>query len=646
MPLRHDPLRHDDEDNARLAIAVVNTVAPAALRRGRQSSLMVSGRPAVLALPRPTNDAIARLTRLQAKSSAMRSASTLPMGPAAANAVVQVPTNDGPVVVKTRVDPKDPIDEEVWALCHAPPEVVPALVAAASHEALVATAIEHGAFAEAAALERLPTQSLLMDAVKGTAPSVNDEGALERIAQALAIFHQARPAKGPPIRAGRSLAACVRLCLRLTRALSDASVVDKGAAKSIEGMLRRWQKRADALLETHRIPPSLCHGDLRLHNVLDDKKRVVLIDLEHAGLSDPALDIALFRARTPLSTNAELTFLDAYLEESFRIGSKQQSAFLERYALARPIALALSGLAAGVDVLDVIEGRRRTGEKIDAFVDDKRHACAEDLSAAFGLPIEPAFPSPPSKETRPSRSATKTSKAKKDRAAQAGIRIALDGTAASGKSVLAKAAAQRLRLPWRNTGAVFRLFALRALELELQPCQDDDAVHERVAARVVRSFKGEALALTDDGAVTRNGERIELALEVWPVEQCVAQWARAAATRAFLAPLLAQATSGAAIVEGRAVTSELWPNADVRLFVDASADVRAKRTHGRLWQPPALSVVKRTLNERDKSDRKRTRSPLVHRPDVPLIDTTRASERKSIDDMLALIDAAAAGRRR
>lgn len=654
MSVRDD----DDIEKARLAIAVINTVAPAALCRPKSTTLLVSGRPHLLALARPTHEALARLSALT--RTPRRKAKVLPMGPAAANAVVQVATNAGPVVVKSRIDTKDPIDEEVWALSHAPAKIVPRLVAAASHEALVATAIRRHAFDDAKALERLPTQSIVMEHVGGAAPNACDANALSRTAQALAVLHQKRPTKGPPIRAGRSLSSCVRLSFRLLATLSEANVVDKQATKDIERSLKRWQEQADKLLDLHRVPPSLCHGDLRLHNVLDDGRRATLIDLEHAGLSDPALDIALFRARTPLSANAELTFVDAYLDASFRIGSKKQAAFLKRYALARPIALALSGLAAGADVLDVIEGRRSTGENITTFVDDKRQACAEDLSAAFSAAIVPTFPQRRA-AARATRSKSPGTPRGKPRGKQRPTKrpqlsggVAFDGTGASGKSVLAKAAAQRLHLPWRNTGAAFRLFALRALELGCVPPTDVDAKSAALneaalhaaAEKVVGSFKGESIVLTDDGAVRHNGSRVELSLEVWAVEQTVAQWARAKATRDFLAPVLFKAIESDAVVEGRAVTTDLWPAAAVRIFVDASVDVRAKRTWERLWQPPSRAVVKSTLRERDRQDRARELSPLVHAADVPLVDTTRVSEKKSIEQVLALIDAAASGRRR
>lgn len=200
--------------------------------------------------------------------------------------------------------------------------------------------------------------------------------------------------------------------------------------------------------------------------------------------------------------------------------------------------------------------------------------------------------------------------------------IAIDGPAASGKGTLAKAVASHLRLPHLDTGLLYRAVAQALVEAGLS--LDDQAAATRAA---------KALSLSSlDARKLRGAEMGEAA-------------SRVAAYPALRAAILELQRSFArqprgAVLDGRDIGTVVCPDADVKLFVTASLDERARRR----WRELALGgapldydVVLADIRRRDERDSSRAISPLRQAEDAVLIDTTRLDAEAALAAALAIV---------
>jgi cytidylate kinase len=189
--------------------------------------------------------------------------------------------------------------------------------------------------------------------------------------------------------------------------------------------------------------------------------------------------------------------------------------------------------------------------------------------------------------------------------------IALDGPAAAGKGTLAKRLAERFGLAHLDTGTLYRATALRVLEAGGDP-NDVEAARRAAAALTVDDLGAPALR---DQEV---GEAASVVAAHAPVRAALVAFQRRFAHHP-------PAGMNGAVLDGRDIGTAILPDADVKIFVTASAEVRAERRHKELLGRGAESIksaVLRELSERDERDRARTVAPLVRAPDALLLDTT------------------------
>jgi cytidylate kinase len=194
--------------------------------------------------------------------------------------------------------------------------------------------------------------------------------------------------------------------------------------------------------------------------------------------------------------------------------------------------------------------------------------------------------------------------------------IAIDGPSGAGKGTVARTVAERLGYRHVDTGAMYRAVAWKAAQDGL-PLGDDAVVAE--LARRARYAQVDGTITIDDHDVTR-------AIRTPEIDRAAASVARLPHVREILVgQQRAMGAGGAVVMEGRDIGTVVFPDADVKLYIDASAEERARRraadpahtgSHGN------LAAVQSELVARDKSDSTRSIAPLSIAPDAIYIDTT------------------------
>ena len=205
--------------------------------------------------------------------------------------------------------------------------------------------------------------------------------------------------------------------------------------------------------------------------------------------------------------------------------------------------------------------------------------------------------------------------------------IAIDGPAGSGKSTIARAVAGRLGLDHLDTGAMYRSVAFAALRAGIDPSDEP-----MVAALVSR------LEIDVDDRVLVDGDDATEAIRRPDVSVAVSAVAQLPSVRAELVRrqrAWVTARSGA-VVEGRDIGSVVLPDADVKVYLTASEDERARRRSGEVGQPGSAEVAA-DLARRDRLDSGRSASPLVVADGAVVIDTTGLSIDEVVDAVLVLL---------
>ena len=211
--------------------------------------------------------------------------------------------------------------------------------------------------------------------------------------------------------------------------------------------------------------------------------------------------------------------------------------------------------------------------------------------------------------------------------------IAIDGPSGAGKGTVARALAARLGYNHLDTGAMYRAVAWRAMK-DGVALDDEDAV--AAIAEQADLDVGRDTVYIDGHDVTR-------AIRTPEVDRAAATAARLPKVRAALVKRQRRAGEGGGIVvEGRDIGTVVFPRADVKIYLDASSEERARRraadpSHGIGRQAP-LADVETQMQSRDHSDRSRTVSPLIVAPDAVTIDTTQMSVDEAVEQALEIVN--------
>jgi cytidylate kinase len=193
--------------------------------------------------------------------------------------------------------------------------------------------------------------------------------------------------------------------------------------------------------------------------------------------------------------------------------------------------------------------------------------------------------------------------------------IAIDGPSGVGKGTVARAVASELAYHHIDSGAMYRAVAWKALQRGLA-LDDDESV--AALARRSRIDIGGASILID-------GEDVSRAIRTPEIDRAAAAVARLPRVREVLVALQRElGAEGGMVMEGRDIGTVVFPRADVKIYLDAPAEERARRRAldpAHSWTA-SVAEVESALIERDRSDRTREVSPLYVAPDAVLVDTT------------------------
>jgi cytidylate kinase len=207
------------------------------------------------------------------------------------------------------------------------------------------------------------------------------------------------------------------------------------------------------------------------------------------------------------------------------------------------------------------------------------------------------------------------------------LTIAIDGPAGSGKSSVARLVAQMLGYLYLDSGAMYRALALKALHKQI------DLSDEPALAALARMTHIELQPPTEEqertGAKNRvflDGVEVTQAIRTEEVAQAASRLATLGTVREVLVAEQQRAGAGGRVVmEGRDIGTVVFPNAELKIFLEAAPEMRAERRwkeHQEKGEHLTLSDVLEEVRARDRRDRERKVSPLVRAADAVLVDNT------------------------
>jgi cytidylate kinase len=222
------------------------------------------------------------------------------------------------------------------------------------------------------------------------------------------------------------------------------------------------------------------------------------------------------------------------------------------------------------------------------------------------------------------------------RRAAARIVVAIDGPAGAGKSTIAKDLARRFGLLNLETGAMYRAFGLKALRAGV-PLDVSPALEHLAATTIV------GLEAAEEGnRVLLDGEDVTGLVRDPAVSDAASRVSVHPVIRAWMVGLQQQLGSGGGVVmEGRDIGTVVFPHAQVKIFLDASPEVRGQRRLEQMGPQAAVSLeeVVCDLRARDLRDRTRADSPLKPAEDSLLLDSTNLTLDQVLDAAAAIVAA-------
>lgn len=213
--------------------------------------------------------------------------------------------------------------------------------------------------------------------------------------------------------------------------------------------------------------------------------------------------------------------------------------------------------------------------------------------------------------------------------------IAIDGPSGAGKSTLSKLLAQQLGLVNIDTGAMYRCVALAAARRGIDP--GDSPGLERLCRDLHIGFSRESVG----ERVLLNGEDVSDAIRTPEISLLTSRVAACPAVRRALVGLQQDlGREGGVVLEGRDIGTVVFPSADVKFFLSASAEERGRRRYEELQAKGENVDLQRTIAEvraRDAADSSREHAPLLQAPDAVVIDSTAQGISQVLAAMLSVV---------
>ena len=214
------------------------------------------------------------------------------------------------------------------------------------------------------------------------------------------------------------------------------------------------------------------------------------------------------------------------------------------------------------------------------------------------------------------------------------IVITIDGPAGAGKSTVATEVARRLGFTLIDTGALYRGLAWAVQEAGVAP-EEGPALHDVLGRTTVR---------LDGTRVLVNGRDVTAEIRTPAISRLTSWLTTLAVVRDKMTPLQrALAAAGGAVLEGRDTGSVVWPEAEVKFYLDADLDTRARRRLDDLAARGLggdLETVREDVARRDRQDMERALAPLVKPQGAVVVDTTDRGVAEVVDGLLRVIEQA------
>ncbi len=206
--------------------------------------------------------------------------------------------------------------------------------------------------------------------------------------------------------------------------------------------------------------------------------------------------------------------------------------------------------------------------------------------------------------------------------------IAIDGPAGAGKSTIARAIARRLGFAYIDTGAMYRAVALWGLRAGISA--DDPLKIEQLAREAHIEFTA------GGNHVHLNGEDVTTAIREPEVSAAASKVAAIPGVRRAMRDEQRRiAAEQSAVMEGRDIGTVVFPEAQVKIFLDAHPETRAERRAAESGGP--VEQISREMTERDTRDRTRAEAPLTQAPDAEYLDSTRLSPAEVEEAILKIV---------
>jgi cytidylate kinase len=214
--------------------------------------------------------------------------------------------------------------------------------------------------------------------------------------------------------------------------------------------------------------------------------------------------------------------------------------------------------------------------------------------------------------------------------------ITIDGPAGVGKSTVSKCLAGRLHYGYLDTGALYRALAWKVQQEQLEPSNLShiESLLSRTSLELIADQNGFSIKI--DGQFV-----IEKELRTPVISQLASSIAVLPIVREWLLPVQqAVGKSGGVVAEGRDMGTRVFPYADVKFFLEADVNVRARRRQQELagkGQPVHLDTVRDEMVMRDTRDRTRTQDPLRPAPEAIMIETSQNPIEDIVSHMMGMI---------
>ncbi len=213
-----------------------------------------------------------------------------------------------------------------------------------------------------------------------------------------------------------------------------------------------------------------------------------------------------------------------------------------------------------------------------------------------------------------------------------GFVVAIDGGAGSGKSTTAKGVAAALGFFYLDTGAMYRAFTLKYLRSAKDPSETVDV---ELIRRLIPGTKVDLRSTDGEVRVYLDGEDVSLPIRSPEVSGLVSQVSAIPEVRVWMVARQREVAEGKRVVcEGRDIGTVVFPDAQVKIFMEADVDVRARRRLKELKAKRMSAVesdVRSNIEFRDRYDSQRAHSPLKKADDATVVDTTHLTIEEEIE---------------